>query len=583
MSVALALPWLVPTHDELWWMFHTDVAMALAALMLAMWALVRPGRWQLTWPPLILMLVALVPLAQALGGMQTYRADALLASLYLAGSALAVAIGARAETIGPHRVPDALAAGFAIAAITSTGLLLYQWLRVDGLGVLVLMLPRGGRPIANLGQPNMLATLLVWGLLALWWGRGRGRIGGGVAVAAAAFLLFGTALTQSRAGALEVALVAVAAMFGSGGSRPGSRWVMLALLGWFMALVLVLPGLTNTLQLEPVQTLEQQVQPGRRLQIWAMALQQIAHRPFFGWGWTEGMGAQLALGDSGPLLHLLVTYAHNLLLDLLVWNGIPLGLTIFLAIAGWFVIRWRNHAPADRPMLLALTCLLIHALVELPHAYAFFLLPAGLMVGVIEAHVAKRPVLAAPRFLIVGLTVLLALVLAVVSVEYVRIEAALLETRMRIARVGTHAPPSPPQVWLLRPFVELLEVLVITPDITLDNAELDKVRRVAERFPSGPNLFRYAQSAALTGRPDEARRALALICQVTPPGHCQASSQAWRLLADTKYPAMATILPPSKCAAEIRLPPRQQSPDPAGADKFGRMPLNPLCDHDPSP
>ena len=561
--------------------------------MLAMWALVRSGCRQLTWPLLILMLVGLGTAGgrhwaefKLIAPMRSWRA------CISEGSALAVAIAHQRETEHWSASRDRICKSPRVSLIArlsprqrparTSMAAKVLWTACPGADVATC---GRARPIANLGAAQHVGydfRLGSAGVAVVLWPRpDRLRRRRGLSYL---FCFRASAFTQSRAGALQVALAAVAAMFGSGGSRPGSRSVMLASTGRvFMALVLVLPGLTNTLQLEPVQTLEQQVQPGRRLQIWAMALQQIAHRPFFGWGWTEGMGAQLALGDSGPLLHLLVTYAHNLLLDLLVWNGIPLGLTIFLAIAGWFVIRWRNHAPADRPMLLALTCLLIHALVELPHAYAFFLLPAGLMVGVIEAHVAKRPVLAAPRFLIVGLTVLLALVLAVVSVEYVRIEAALLETRMRIARVGTHAPPSPPQVWLLRPFVELLEVLVITPDITLDNAELDKVRRVAERFPSGPNLFRYAQSAALTGRPDEARRALALICQVTPPGHCQASSQAWRLLADTKYPAMATILPPSKCAAEIRLPPRQQSPDPAGADKFGRMPLNPLCDHDPSP
>ena len=64
-----------------------------------------------------------------------------------------------------------------------------RWLWLTGL--LVLPLPPGGRVIANLGQPNQLATLLLWGVLAFWWAYLHQRIGAAVAVLAVAFLLLG--------------------------------------------------------------------------------------------------------------------------------------------------------------------------------------------------------------------------------------------------------------------------------------------------------------------------------------------------------------------------------------------------------
>jgi len=545
LSVALALPWLLATHTAPWTTFHADAALAVALLPLAVWVTATcPGRWPLTWPHLTLALVALLPIVQLASEQHTYRADALLASLYVGGFALAALVGAQAEATHPERTPDTLFTSFAIAAIASVGLVLYQWLNVEGLGMLVLPLPLGRRPVANLGQPNLLATLLVWGLLALWWGRARGQLSPAVAVAAAAFLLVGTAATQSRAGALQVAVVALAACVGPRAPRLLGRTAVLALLAWFVACSLVWPGLSGALQLEPALSLEHHVDPGRRLQIWALALDLIAQRPLFGWGWNEGATAQLALADSGPALHLVTPYMHNLLLDLLVWNGVPLGLLIFAALAVWFVNRWRHHAPAERPLLLALTVLLLHALLELPHAYAIFLLPAGLMLGVLETRAARPAVMRVPRALIGSLVALLALTLAVVVVDYFRVEADFRDTRMRNSRVGDLTPVPAPRLWLLAPFGELLEVLRIEPATGLDPTTLQLMRRVAERFPSASNLFHYAQAAALNNQPDEARRSLRLLCHLSRPDQCQAAGEAWRSLAETRHPVLAAVTPP---------------------------------------
>lgn len=545
-SVALALPWLLPTHSAPWTMFHTEAALAIALLALPVWAIMSwSDHWPLNWPPLALALTALLPIAQLASEQHSYRTDALIASLYLSGFALSAAIGARSEAMRPNRIPDTLFSSFAIAAISSVGLVLYQWLDISGLDVLALPLPPGGRAVANLGQPNLLATLLVWGLLALWWGRARGRLGPAVAVAAAAFLLVGVAATQSRTGALQVALVALAAAAGPGASRIAGRSVVLGLLAWFAVCALAWPTLTGALQLDPVLTVQDRIQPGRRLAIWTLALQMIAQRPWLGWGWNEGVTAQLALADTSPALHLVFPYLHNLLLDLLVWNGVPLGMLIFVAMVVWFVNRWRHHAPMERPLLLALTVLLLHALLELPHAHAIFLLPAGLLLGVLEIRAARPVVVRVPRVLMAGVTALLALTLAVIVVDYFRVEADLRATRMRNAGIGDLTPEPAPTLRLLTHFSELLEVIRIEPSAGLDPATLERMRRVAERFPSSSNLFRHAHAAALNNQPEAALRSARLLCHLSLPAHCAAAGGAWRSLAATKYPALATLEFPS--------------------------------------
>src|SRR5437867_2317532 len=93
----------------------------------------------------------------------------------------------------------AMAGGVLAGAVISAGLALCQWLRLDLLGFLQSDLPDGvdARPFANLGQPNLLATLLMLGLLATAILYNVGRFGAPVALPLVALLGFSLAMTQS--------------------------------------------------------------------------------------------------------------------------------------------------------------------------------------------------------------------------------------------------------------------------------------------------------------------------------------------------------------------------------------------------
>src|SRR5690606_4194010 len=83
------------------------------------------------------------------------------------------------------------------AATISVWLALRQWLTLPG-SIWVVDLPPGGRPFANLAQPNNLATLIfigLCGLMYLWHQRLLGNWSSGLL---AVVLMFGVALTQSR-------------------------------------------------------------------------------------------------------------------------------------------------------------------------------------------------------------------------------------------------------------------------------------------------------------------------------------------------------------------------------------------------
>src|SRR5688572_25943615 len=85
-ALALATPWLLPTHMIPWRAFHADLLMALVLLPAAFWVVLR-RRERVLVPPLALAAlgVGCIPALQWAGGMMAFAGDAWIACLYLLG------------------------------------------------------------------------------------------------------------------------------------------------------------------------------------------------------------------------------------------------------------------------------------------------------------------------------------------------------------------------------------------------------------------------------------------------------------------------------------------------------------------
>ena len=77
----------------------------------------------------------------------------------------------------------------------------------------------------------------------------------------------------------------------------------------------------------------------------------------------------------------------------MLWNGVPLGLSLVGGLGLWFWHQLRGiSTPTHLLLLLGVGVFLLHAMLELPHAYAFFLLPVALMIGTASAlRPCRRP------------------------------------------------------------------------------------------------------------------------------------------------------------------------------------------------
>lgn len=544
----LGLCWLLPNHYLPWLNFHSE-ALAVAGLSIlfaAYWALSHPD-WR--WPGVawVLALVGLIPWLQWWAGVNTYAGDALVSSMYLWAWAMAVALGfgwVRQRPTDPCEPLLALMHTLWIAALLSAMIGLAQWLRQEYvLGIFAAQADDGDRAMGNLAQPNQLGTLLLMGMVALTWLWERRTLHTRVWAMAVLFMTWVLVLTQSRIGMMgAVAIACVLAFKRTGPDRPLRKTHLVVWLLTFFAATALLPTLNQAWMLE--STRPSLGATHERLAMWLQTLEGVRLAPWWGYGFnqtfTASWSAAATLGDG-----FLYTYAHNAVLDVLAWTGIPLGLALTGAGAYWFISR--NRAVAHVDGTYAMACLwpfVLHSLVEFPFAYAYFLIIAGLLMGVVEAHVNPAPgARLAPRAVSAALAAWM-VVGVYFMVEYVRIEEDYRVVRFENLRVGkTEAGYEVPKVWMLSHMGAMLKVARQRPTPGMSPPQMEDFRQVAQRTAVGTFSLRYAMALGLNGQPDEARRMLQTIKGTFGSSYYRAVKEAWAEKAED-FPELAAIVPP---------------------------------------
>jgi O-antigen ligase len=531
-AFALSVPWLVPVHAVPWTGFHADSAMAVVVASMALLALPSlRDCWQLPRISMVLACLAIVPVVQWMTGKVIFAGDAVLASAYLLAMSVAIIFGVALHSVKQDQLAMVILGSFGIASGLSLLLALNQWLQLGLWPELAVPSPAGARVTANVAQPNKLAVLFAWGLVALWWLHQQQRLRAGFAFVGALLLLFGIVMTRSRVGVLAVLLILCFALMHKDARRSPRHWLSYSgLAATFVFLTAVWTPLNVALGNSPPEGVAQRMQAGTRLLHWTLVLDAISQRPWTGWGWQQVVVAQSELAGSHPATGEVITYSHNLILDLMVWNGVPLGGAVFLSFVAWFISRWqRASSDTSRALMLSLSVLLIHAMLELPHGYATALLPAGLMMGAVEA--ATRPAGGATpvmlsRWVVAAMLLVLLFGLAIFVRDYLRIERAWTDERMRLARIGSVDLTALPDAPTMDHLLAALELGRTISRAGMEKSELQVIENAARRFPGAGNLLVLAQAQSLNGYNEKADRTIALICRTHSAQVCAASEEA---------------------------------------------------------
>jgi len=537
------LAWLLPGHYFPWTGFQQEALAAFGAVLIALGVVVSPREWPVRVPVLAVLgvLLGLVPMLQWATGMVPYRSDALLPAAYLLAFALMIVSG-RQLARSDRAFVGALFCTLCAGAFVSVGLGLAQWLQLGSYAFLHPM-QAGDRVSANFAQPNHLATLLGLGIAGVLWYYESRRIAGWVAAVGLGFLIFGLVMTRSRVGWLfATVFILLWLLYRKRLVLRASVGAVGATAALYAAAVLAWAFINRVLTGQDVVALAARAQAGDRWVHLQTLWDAVWRSPWVGYGWNQvSIAQQAAVLDHPPTFEWLGS-SHNQLLDLLVWNGLPLGLIAVGVIVWWASSRMHRCANVDTwALLAALGVLFVHSMVEYPLAYAYYLLPAGLLVGAVEARTAEprtSVILSLGRVPYASAAIALAGVLYVICDEYLEVEEAVRRVRMRDA--GYVQGAVVPDVELLDGPREYVRLWVTRNDEGDPDADIDWLRTVTRRYATPPALLRYAVATAVRGRDDESRRTLEILCRISRPTHCDQGRQYWATLAE-RHPRMSAI------------------------------------------
>lgn len=523
-ALVLAIGWLLPNHYLPWTSFHAEAFVAFALLLIVPWAILKmPSRLSCDRFSASIAVLATIPAIQYMFGQIYYSGHAWICSGYLIGLLLAIFTGHAWEKSNPGRLTDFLFLAIGITSLCSIFLQLCQWLSLDGLGI---WLTESGseRPSANLGQPNQLATLMLWGAAAVFWGWVRSKLGSTTVILLGLVLLLGVALTGSRTPWLAMVAVVVVGWWWRGlWSSKYVPWVLTGMAIYFFLCVWAVRTLGGGYPFSGVTSAAADL----RIPAWQMFLGAVSERPWFGYGWGQAAEAYISVANKYPPLHVVFAQAHNLFLDLIVWCGVPIGALFSLVLLNrfWRFFRQVNFQE-DAVLFLFLLVVANHALLEFPLHYAYFLLPAGLIVGVMIARDKNiKHVAMLSKGVFVGGGLFCLVFFSVVVLDYLKIENSYRLLRMEWAGFNLEADPQPPEVILLNQWQHIIKHARSNPKPGMSEHALEDMRR-ATMMAHKPIDFRLLVNAlALNGKAGESDLWLLRMCNVQADRNCQSSTK----------------------------------------------------------
>lgn len=447
-------------------------------------------------------LIAFIPIVQYLFGLLFFTQELVLSLIYISVFFLSIISGANFTKSFKHI--EKLSIFFVFISLSCVVLQLIQW---SGLYHSVLILDSNSRrPFANIGQPNNLATLLFIGFFSniLLFINNKVKMHSYIFISAT--LMTGIVLTQSRTSWLVFIAVLFITFFKK---KLNLFSTMLKSSIAFLFLVLSLPYITLFFHDQGLTVTERISSDSSRLYIWKQMLIAIMDKPWFGYGWNQTSVAQTSVIFKYPL-DLWLEYSHNLFLDILVWTGIPIGVSIIGIILIWVLQTFKKiNTPNQLIYFLIITAFLIHCMLEYPFAYAYFLLPIGLYIGFLHQQ-AHKAITIKVNTLVITLISILTILVFLITRDYLVFNNK--RTTYALENLVSQ------QVQPISSQILFLDTLDISNDILfLDECHVLKNNKFAElqnnfyRYPTKMNLVMYYKSTIHHARsPKSAEKYMAI-------------------------------------------------------------------------
>lgn len=525
-----------------------DAWSATLALIASWVVLLKESKTRVFMLPMLVAILAVVSFLQGIMGLVLYSGTAWIGVLYFSGLSITYTVGQECERKKTFQVIDIFFVAVVIAAFISVGIQLHQWLGLDEMDIWS-MGPSLGRPFANFGQPNQLASFLFWGILAIAWGYIKGLLRPAVAVIAILFLVWGIALTHSRTAWIALMILNLAGWYWRE-YWPNKKlpWILFCVslyficsaifIGWFnVAFELNLPNVTDELG-----RMGGEIRP----RAWLMFIDAVLQKPWFGYGMNQVAIAQLMTAPDHQALFGVFSHSHNLFLDFCLWFGLPIGLLASTLVLRWLWQHGRAIKNAEEALLfLALIIMCNHAMLELPLHYAYFLLPTGLIAGVLNTRLGLQGYkskfsVELPRVAVLVLLSGVSILFVLVVRDYFRVENSYRELRFELANFKYQVRGTEPDVVILTQWRDYIRMARTEPMKVLNDEELQQLRNIVSVLPSPGGMYKLAAALALRQQTEEADLWLKRLCKTQAAQQCTAVRMDW--LAKAKiYPELAKI------------------------------------------
>ena len=507
-----------PIHILPWSSFLSEIIFFIGFLLLILCA---PLKF-LVKNTLPILFISFIPLIQFFLGEIYYFSIAFLCFIYIFCFWLSVIVGLNFSqknnyhsSVQKTNIIFFISCFYIFICFVSSLIAIIQWLNISYSTQYISGMV-GNRPFANLAQANHLATLLCLGVLGCFFLYETKKINKYFLALCTVIFLFVIALTQSRTPWIFSVIFLLTIFFKQ--RHYMFRLSFSAILGWvsvYIMLVFSIPYIAELLSpyfsiIRTMDVLERATSGYLRLEIWNQAIHAIIEKPWFGYGWNQTSAAQYSVIDRYPGKEWFSS-AHNIVLDIILWNGIFLGglITIYFAKTYIECLIYNKNLDTIFACFLIMP-ILVHSFLEYPFKYAYFLLPAGVLWGVMISE--KNNNYIKIENLYFKVIAFLGLVLACYTFkEFSEVIDNNVAANTYEMNERTDNFELPYSVYILDEFKVRSQWFALNPDTKLNQKELDKYERMVSLHITPYDLIKYAKLLAYNNNEYEAKRQLKIL------------------------------------------------------------------------
>lgn len=545
---------ILPNHNYPWLSFHQELAVAIGVVPLGLLCFFEKKSINFEIAVLYLVCVLLV-IMQQITGMLAYQGDMWLMLVYMAILVMALHVGECLQSAKDYFLRY-FSTALIIAGVLNFGVCAHQKLSLNRLDVWVVNAPETARAIGNLAQSNHVAVFFVLGIFSAVWLSANSVISFATLILVVLVLSLGVVWTASKTALVIMLWFFVFMLYKNRVEKISKKMFFRGLLALIFGAVVSIFWWYAKDYLELPQDGQSAV--GRmlsgdgnsiRIVYWVSMLDAIARNPIFGYGALQIGVAQWETVLEYPSTETFFNSSHMLPLDLALWFGVPIASLLFYGVCKkiWRAVIDSNHDDVVY-VILVVVAIFVHAMLEYPHQYLYFIIPFGIMLGIVGDRNSKRLSIGEGVIDLVSLTakslIFVSLVIGVgIVCDYFDFEKKWERLRFLEADfVVEKSPDDQRSDIFLTNLGALYQELYLQEVMLMPDAErLLALEKLAVRYPLTANLRRYAVALALAGRYEESGKVILRLRKMHSLDICESNEKWWNIVGLKEYPALRNV------------------------------------------